>query len=318
MQDQKGEIMSKIKRASLFTLIALLLFLLPVSAKADPFPNLIQLPIGFRPEGIAVGRGSTFYVGSLVDGAILRGDLRTGQSSNFVPGQAGMITVGLGFDQRNNRLFAAGGGTGLGRVFDARTGALLQTYSLAAPGNFINDVIVTREAAFFTNSSQALLYRVPFGKNGSLPAPSAVEALPLSGGWVQVPGFNANGIEATPNGKNLVVVNSTSGKLYRVDPRSGTAAEIDLGGQSVSAGDGLLFRDELLYVMRNRLNEIVVIDLSKDLTSGKVVDRLTHPNFNVPTTLAAFGDALYAVNAKFGAPSPNMIPYEIVRVPLDD
>ena len=32
------------------------------------------------------------------------------------------------------------------------------------------------------------------------------------------------------------------------------------------------------------------------------------------TTLAAFGDRIYVVNAKFGAPSPESIPYEVVRV----
>lgn len=308
--------MTKFKRASVFALIALLLALLPVSAKANPFPDLIQLPTGFRPEGIAVGGGSTFYVGSLADGAIFRGDLRTGLGGIFIPGQAGMVTVGLGFDQSHDRLFAAGGGTGLGRVFDAQTGALLKSYTLAIPGNFINDVIVTQDAAYFTVSSQALLFRLPFGQGGSLPDQSDVEVLGLSGDWTQVPGFNANGIEASENGKYLVVVNSTLGKLFRVDPHSGAAVEIDLGGESVSAGDGLLFRGSRLYVVRNQLNQIVVVDLSQDLTSGKVVGRLTNPNFSVPTTLASFGDALYAVNAKFGAPSPTTLPFEVVRVPL--
>ena len=309
--------MKNLKSAFVFALIALLLVLLPVSAKAESFPDVIQLPVGLRPEGIATGRGSTFYVGSLADGAILRGDLRTGQSSVFVSGQSGMVTVGLGFDQRNNRLFAAGGPTGLGRVFDARTGDLLKSYPLAVPGNFINDVIVTRDAAYFTNSSQALLYRLPFGSDGSLPAESAVEIMTLSGDWIQVPGFNANGIEATNNGKVLVVVNSTLGKLFKVDPRSGVAQEIDLGGESVSAGDGLLFRGSRLYVVRNQLNEIVAFDLSQNLNSGKMVERLTNPNFAVPTTVAGFGDALYAVNAKFGSPAPETLPYEVVRVPLD-
>lgn len=308
--------MLRIKRASLVTLIALLLALLPANAQSTPFPETIPLPTGFRPEGIALGHGSTFYVGSLVDGAILRGDLLTGQTSIFIPGQAGMVTVGLGFDDRSSYLFAAGGPTGLARVFDAGTGELLATYQLASPGNFINDVIVTREAAYFTNSSQALLYRVPLGPGGSLPDPSDIQTLTLSGDWVQRAGFNANGIEATPNGKYLVIVNSTTGMLFRVDPLTGEAVAIDLGGESVSAGDGLLFYGSLLYGVRNQLNLVVVIDLSADLTSGVVVDRITDPALIVPTTLVGFGNALYLVNAKFGAPSPATIPYEIVRVPL--
>ncbi len=135
------------------------------------------------------------------DGAILRGDLLTGETSILVAGQAGMVTVGLSFDDRSGYLFAAGGPTGMARVFDGDTGELLATYPLASPGIFINDVIVTREAAYFTNSNQALYYRVPLGPGGSLPDPSDVQTLTLSGEWVQVAGFNANGIEATPDGE---------------------------------------------------------------------------------------------------------------------
>jgi sugar lactone lactonase YvrE len=308
--------MRKIKVSTILALSAILLLLLPVSAAAPVFPDLIELPVGFRPEGIAVGRGSTFFTGSLANGAIYRGDLRTGEGDILVAGQAGMVSVGMAYDRRSNALFVAGGGTGLARVFDADSGALLATYQLTAPGSFINDVIITRDAAYFTNSALPELYRLPLGPGGALPDPSEVEVIPLSGDWQQVAGFNANGIEASPNGKWLIVVNSTLGNLYRVDPDTGEAVLIDLGGESVSAGDGLLLRGSLLYVVRNQLNQIVVIDLSADYTSGTVVNRLTNPNFMVPTTAASFGNALYAVNAKFGNPTPNDIPYEVVRVPL--
>lgn len=54
--------------------------LVPQAATAAPapFPDTIALPAGFQPEGIASGRGSTFYAGSLANGAIIKGDLRTG------------------------------------------------------------------------------------------------------------------------------------------------------------------------------------------------------------------------------------------------
>jgi len=306
--------MRKIKQSVVLAFTALLLILLPVSANASTFPDIIQLPPGFRPEGIAVGRGSSFFAGSLADGAVYRGDLRTGDGGILVPGQAGMLSVGMAYDGRSDALFVAGGPTGMARVFNAGTGELLESYQLAAPGNFINDVIVTTEAAFFTNSFAAVLYRIPLGAQGSLP--DGFQSLPLGGDWSQVSGFNANGIEASPDGKWLVVVNSTVGKLYRVDPWTGVATEIDLSGESVSAGDGLLFRGSLFYVLRNALNELVTIDLAADLTSGVVVDRTVNPNFNFATTLAAFGDALYAVNAKFSTPPTPTTPYEVVRVPL--
>jgi hypothetical protein len=41
----------------------------------DTFPKLIPVPDGFYPEGIAVGRGTDFFVGSLLDGDIYHGVL---------------------------------------------------------------------------------------------------------------------------------------------------------------------------------------------------------------------------------------------------
>jgi len=291
--------------------------LVSVSAASDDsgnFPAVIELPAGFRPEGIAVGKGSIFYTGSLADGAVVRGDLRTGAVSELVPGQTGMVSVGLAYDERSGALFVAGGATGLARAFDGDSGELLASYRLAEPPNFINDVIVTREAAYFTNSNQALLYRLPLGPAGQLPEAAEVQTLALSGDWQTTPGFNANGIEASPDGKTLIIVHTAGGVLYRVDALTGAATAIDLGGKSVSMGDGLLLRGSRLYVVRNRIHQIVTVELAEGWRSGVVVGTHSQANFNVPTTLAAFGDRIYAVNAKFGAPSPESIQYEVLRV----
>jgi len=288
----------------------------PDSAASVHFPAVIELPVGFRPEGIAVGRGSTFYVGSLADGAVVRGDLRTGVVHPWVSGQAGMTSVGLAFDPRSGVLFVCGGKTGLARAFDGETGALLKTFALAGPDGFINDAVVTADAVYLTNSFQPLLYRLPLGPGGELPGAAQVHTLMLSGGWQTTPGFNANGIEASPDGNTLLIVHTAAGVLYRVDARSGEAVAVDLGGQSVSMGDGLLLNGSLLYVVRNRIHQIVTIELADGWRTGRVVNTHTQPNFNVPTTLAAFGDRVYAVNAKFGAPSPERIPYEVLKVEM--
>lgn len=128
-------------------------------------------------------------------------------------------------------------------------------------------------------------------------------------------GAITNGIEATPNGEWLIVVNSTVGALYRVDPQTGDATQIDLGGASVTAGDGLLLQGSTLYVVRNQLNTIVVIDLSSDLLQGTVRDEITSPLFDVPTTIAMFGSSLYAINARFSTPPTPTTTYTVVRVP---
>ena len=73
------------------------------SAAQTAFPSEIGLPDGFRPEGIAVS-GQTFYTGSLGNGAIYRGNLRTGQGAVFVPaGPANAPAVGMKADRK--RLF---------------------------------------------------------------------------------------------------------------------------------------------------------------------------------------------------------------------
>src|SRR5512135_170614 len=97
---------------------------------AQAFPSIINLPNGHQPEGIAVGRGATFYAGSLANGSIYRGDLRTGTGSTLVPAATGRALTGLFVDERHNYLFASGSTGGQGFVFDARTGDTLATYQL--------------------------------------------------------------------------------------------------------------------------------------------------------------------------------------------
>src|SRR5215213_2806240 len=86
------------------------------------FPAHIDLPQGFRPEGIVI-KGKTFFVGSLANGAIYRGDLRTGSGSVLYAGEPGAATTGLAIHR--GRIFAAGGATGKARVIDADTGESL-------------------------------------------------------------------------------------------------------------------------------------------------------------------------------------------------
>jgi sugar lactone lactonase YvrE len=280
------------------------------AAAAAAFPQVIQLPRGFQPEGIEVGRGTTFYVGSVANGAIYRGNLRTGTGAVLVAGQAGKAATGIELD-RFNRLFVAGAGTGDAYVYNARTGVLLRTYDFASADTFINDVVVTRNAAYFTDSRKAVLYVVPIGAQGAL---GAFRTLQLSGDFALGSGFNLNGIDATPNGKALVVVQSNNGKLFRVDPVTGLTRAISLGGESVPNGDGILLTGKTLYVVQNQLNRVAVIALSPDLSSGRVVTRLSDPDFAVPTTIDDHGRRLYAVNARFGVANPGTAEYQVVQL----
>jgi sugar lactone lactonase YvrE len=289
---------------------------LPATAAAATFPDIIPLPNGWQPEGIAAGRGTSLYVGSLADGAIWKGDARTGRGDVLVPGQEGRVAVGIKVDRRN-RLFVAGGPTGQARVYDARTGAELATYQLTPEGTaatFVNDVVVTAKAAFFTDSVNQQLYVVPFGRHGRLPDQDEVRVLPLTGDLRYVEGFNLNGIAAARGGRVLLAVQSNTGLLFRINSRTGVTRQVDLGGASLTNGDGLLLSGRLLFVVRNRLNQIDVVKLAGSLDRGRVVATLTDPDFDVPTTIAFQAGRLYAVNARFGTTDPQPARYDIVRV----
>jgi sugar lactone lactonase YvrE len=275
------------------------------------FPENIPLPNGWRPEGIAIGRGTNFYVGSLADGAVWHGDLATGKGSVLVPGTPGTAKTGMKVD-RHNRLWACGAGGGDANVYDAATGRLLAHYTFATAPTFVNDVIVTPRAVYFTDSQRPVLYVVPLGHDGRLPAQSAVRTLALTGPAADAGAFN-NGIVATDRGR-LVVVQSRAGRLVSVDPRSGASAVVDLGGYSVLNGDGLVLRGRTLYVVRNRDNLVAVIRLDAAASKGTLVRELTSPLLRVPATAALFGPFLYLANARFDVTPTPTTDYNVVRL----
>jgi sugar lactone lactonase YvrE len=273
-------------------------------------PDRIALPNGFQPEGISA-QGSTIFVGSIPTGAVYRADVGTGNGALLVAPQAGRAAIGLKVDGRG-RLFVAGGPTGMAFVYDAATGANLASYSLTTSATtFVNDVIVTSDAAWFTDSFNAVLYRVPIPADGTLSAQQEVSTLPLSGDFQLQPGFNLNGIEVS--GATLIVVQSNTGRLFSVNPATGATLGIDLGAESVPNGDGLLLEGRTLFVVQNQLNAVAVVDLAPDLATGTVRSRISSPAFDVPTTIAAAGNSLYAMNARFGITVTPDTPYEVVR-----
>jgi sugar lactone lactonase YvrE len=282
------------------------LLLVSVTASTQSFPALIPLPADFGPEGIAVGRGTTFYAGSLAAttrGQILVGDLRTGETVTLVPPD-GVPATGLKHDSRSNLLFVARAGSGMGTVFDAASGGVVASYQFQTVPTFVNDVVITREAAYFTDTQAPFLYRVELGPDGE---PSVnFTPIPLPGT------FRTNGIAATPNGKHLFVVNGPAAQLYFLDTDTHAPVPVDLGGSTLPNADGLWLDGKTLYVVQNFLNRIAIVELSPDFLSGAIAGFITepflsNPSTRVPTTIAGFGNALYAVTAGFAAPSPDFV-----------
>lgn len=284
----------------------------PASAgPQENFPETFALPDGFQPEGITIS-GRFAWFGSRLDGDVYRADLRTGEGERISEGP-GTASVGLKVDDQG-RLFIAGGPAGTARVVDGTTGELLADYTLSTGASFVNDVVLTEDAAWFTDSQAAVLHVVPLGEGGALPTQAEVRQVPLTGDWQQVEGFNANGLTLTPDGRALLVVNSTSGLLYRVDPTTGVATEVDLGGASLTNGDGMLLQGRTLYVVQNRDNVVTVLRMKPNGLAGERVGGITDSDFDVPTTVARKGQRLYLPNARFSTPPTPETTYDVVKV----
>jgi outer membrane protein assembly factor BamB len=292
-------------------LIAAAVLVAPAALGKGSFPKTIPLPNGFQPEGIAIGNGPTFYVGSIPTGAVYAGSLRTGTGKILVAGASGRAATGLKYD--HGRLWVSGAATGKAFVYDARTGSLIRQYQLAtgSGATFVNDVVVTNRAAYFTDSNRGVIYRVALSANGT---PGEATTIPLTGDFQLVSGFNLNGIASTADGRTLVSVQSATGALFAIDPSTGATRRIDLGGASLTNGDGLLLLGRTLYVVQNRDNRIAVVSLSPDLSRGTITRTITDPAFDVPTTIGRFGNSLYAVNARFGTATGTNARYDVVRV----
>jgi DNA-binding beta-propeller fold protein YncE len=302
-------------RRALAAILALSMLLVaaiaPVAARdarGSELPTRIELPDGFQPEGIE-SRGRWLFTGSLVDGAIWRGSAVSGEGKILVEGVDGLQAAGLHLDHRG-RLWVAGAGSGSVRVYSAFTGRLLETYPFPSAG-FINDLDLVGNAVYATDSVNQQLLVIPLLRSGRLPEPSAATTMPLTGDLVYTTGFNANGIARSKD--SLIVVQTNTGFLFKVDPATGATTRIDTGGYLVTNGDGLEIAGRTLYVVRNQVEIVAVLRLSKDRLSASLVGEISDPAAtDVPTTATKTLGGLYVVNARFGTTEQD---YWITRLP---
>jgi hypothetical protein len=305
-------------RRVVIAVVSVFLVALVGSGAAANHYSVIELPLGFQPEGIAV-HAHTFYVGSLNDGDIWRGDLRTGSGTLFVD-TAGRQALGMKVDQAHGLLWVAGGFTGHAYVYDLTTGAPVADFALAPAGQLVNDVALSSDAAYFTNTFAPELYRIPVADDGTLGAPETIHVTgPAS---TTTGGFGLNGIATTPGGDTLLVDHSDLGELFRIDPSTGASSQIPVSGDTLAPGtlDGILRHGHDLFVVQNFANTVTRVRLGPDWSTGVAAASVQDPAFEVPTAVGRFGSRLAAVNAKFdlgfpppiGPGAPADTPFEVV------
>src|SRR5215212_12207738 len=185
-------------------LVAALIVLMAFSASrgsADPRPDHYLLPQeALYPEGIAAeNKSGTFYVSSVADGSIYRGNVRNEQAELFLPGGEDGRTQALGLELDDGRLYVAGGQTGKVFVYDTSSGDLVRSFDAQGAG-FLNDVTVNPNSgdAYITDSFVPILWRVPAeevtdsSQTGELEPWIDLTDTPIA----HTEGFNLNGIVA--------------------------------------------------------------------------------------------------------------------------
>jgi hypothetical protein len=294
-------------------LLAMALVMPPASAHhAD---RAIVLPGATGTEGVARLNGSTFFAGDLLTGDIFRGNINNGTAATFIDAPDGRFAAGMKADSSDQLLFVAGGPTGQGYVYSTRTGAPVRSYQFQTPPTptFINDVALTKDGAWFTDSAQALLYFVPVVDGEPS---SSFTSLALSGPAADLTGaFNNNGIQAVRGGTMLIVAHSGNGVLNLVD--AATGASTTIAGVSVPNVDGILVKGgREVFAAQNADNLVSVWKLDSDFASGEMRGQITSPLFEFPTTIARFGGRLAVANAKFDTgfpPTATQFEVNIVR-----
>jgi DNA-binding beta-propeller fold protein YncE len=277
-------------------------------AQADPRPDLYLLPPeALYPEGIAAENESgTFYVSSVADGSIYRGNVGNEQAELFLPGREDGRTQAAGLALEDGLLYVAGGQTGTVFVYDTSSGDLVRR-SAALGAGFLNDVTVNPHSgdAYITDSFVPILWRVPAEEVTGSPQTGELEPwLDLTGTPIAyTAGFNLNGIVATPNGRYLLTVQSNTGNLYRIDTQTKQVTQVDLGGATLTGGDGLVLRGHTLYVVRNQ--EIITeVSLAGQFTSGRAKGSTSEPSLDFSTTGALVRGRLLVVNSQFDEGGP--------------
>lgn len=291
--------------------LASAVLLLAVAAPASAATKVIVLPGAKSAEGITAAGGGSYYTGDLVAGTIFREDLRRGTAERFIEAPPGGKAAGVDFDRRHDLLFVAGADGGKAYVYDVRTKAKVADYTFGDPQtSYVNDVVVTPQGAWFTDSYHPQLFFVPVVA-GRLGTP---RTLPLSGpGAGGSPGdFFMNDIIATPSGDTLLVAATTPGKVYKIDPRTGISSE--LAGVNAPSVVSLVLEGDRLWAVQLD-DRITRWCLGDGLSHGTAAGTITDPLFDQPVSAIKVGNQLAVVNSHiFSGLPPTSPTYEVLVV----
>lgn len=266
-----------------------------------------------NPEGVTFDpRTNAFFVGATGDGTIYRGTLDNTTVSEFIPGTPGRSAIGM--KAAGGKLYVAGGVTGAISVFDIASGEEVAEFA-TGPGGFLNDLVVTPDGdVYVTDSFRPMLWHVTAAQVAA--GAGTVEAIPVTPEIPFAAGFNLNGIVARKGGDELIVVQSNTGKLFRIDfdddAVNGRTIE-QIAVEPLPGGDGLLLdRGRLIVVQGGPPPTLTFVKLEGDARRGRVVERRTDATLRGPSTIARAQQRYLVVNADFATSTK---PFTVSGIP---
>jgi sugar lactone lactonase YvrE len=228
-------------------------------------------------EGLTVGPDGNIYVPSF--GFNTKGAL-TGNAVLFVISPKGDIVrkvtianssphmLGLAFNPVTGALWVLDFGAGQVLQVDPKTGA-----SSVLAGSIANSALNaltfdTLGNGYVSDSFNGVIWKI--GPHGG--SATAWKSDPLLGpGTGLTPGFGANGVEFSNNGKVMFVANTAFHQIIQISVNhDGTAGKASIFITGINAPDGIMVdRDDNIWICSNQEDEIVVVD-----KTGKVIAKL--------------------------------------------
>lgn len=272
-----------------------------------------------NPEGVAFDPSTgAFFVGATGDGTIYRGTLGKPTVKEFIPGAPGKEAAGLKVS--HGKLYVAGGFSCVVSVYDIATRRLVALFD-SGGGGMLNDLVVTRNGdVFITDSFRPILWHITAAQVAA--GGGTLEGIPVDPEieWDFGPfAFNLNGIVALNGGRSLVVVQSNTGKLFRIDLDDDAPYGREIHQIAVEPlvwGDGLLLdRGDLIVVQNGPPAVVTFVKLNRKADRGTVVERRTDPSLREPSTIARARNFYLVVNADFGT---GTTPFTVTGLPRND
>jgi Cu-Zn family superoxide dismutase len=264
-----------------------------------------------NPEGVAFDkRSEAFFVSITADGSIYRGTLDSDTVSPFIAGAEGRAAVGL--EVSRGKLYVAGGATGSITVYDIATRQRVAEFQTGL-GGFLNDLVVTRRGdVFVTDSFRPTLWHVTAAQvRAGSGTPQALDVSPIP---FEAGEFNLNGIVAKDS-RRLVVVNTNSGALFRIDlsdDRSSIREIDEIEGVTVPGGDGLLLDRGRLVVVQGDPAQLSFVELRDGARTATLERTQTSDLLRGPSTVDRAEDLYLVVNADFDT---SQLPFTVAGLP---